>query len=126
MTPDQMARLMTDLLQVNDQIRLVVYPRACSGLEDFPLDVPLTLNIGHALAPPMNIEVGGAAGLTFRASVRGRCRAVHVPWEGVLFAGNEAAFQETLARAARLQVAARSGAAAGTADNVVRVDLGRR
>jgi hypothetical protein len=69
----------------------------------------------------MYIKVNGA-GTTFHARFSGVVRVVDVPWAAVLFAGNEAALQETMARALKL---APPGPPAGATDNVRHVDFSR-
>lgn len=83
------------LLERHQVVTIVVMPRACSGLGQFPPDVPLRLNLGHSLRPAMAIRTG-AAGLDFSASFSGCPTAVHVPWGGLLFAGTESALRQIL------------------------------
>lgn len=122
--------IMRGLLEKNPVVVLFVLPRECRGLDDFPPDQALRLDVGHAFnAPPMNPQVK-PHGLAFNASFRGRSRAVFVPWDGVLFAGSEANYKEVLARSLRLQQVARQPKAQDAPprapSNVVHVNFGGR
>lgn len=124
-TPPDFAAVMRDLLEKNPVVVMFVLPRECRGLDDFPPDQALRIDVGHAFdAPPMNPRVTERA-LEFEASFRGRSRAVVVPWDGVLFAGSPANFAEVLAQSLRLQQVARRPAA-GATSNVVQVDFRKK
>lgn len=109
------------LLAAHTIIAIVVLPGQCKGLEAFPPAVPLKLNLGHTLAPPMFIQTD-ADGVTFRASFRGESRLVSVPWAGLCFAGTDAALSQLL------KDLAPKPERAPTEGNVVKVDFakGRR
>ena len=112
------------LLAAHTIIAIVVLPGQCKGLEAFPPAVPLKLNLGHTLAPPMFIQTD-ADGITFRASFRGESRLVSVPWAGLCFAGTEAALVQLLKGDAPPPA---RGAVMAHEGNVVKVDFakGRR
>lgn len=125
MTAPDFVAVMRGLLEKNPIVVLFVLPRECRGLEDFPPDQALRIDVGHAYAPPMNPRVTERA-LEFDASFRGRSRAVVVPWDGVLFAGSPANFAEVMAQSLRLQQVERHAAAQGATCNVVRVDFRKK
>ena|SRR5687768_136833 len=114
--PNYTAESMLDVLLDRHQIiTIVVMPGLCAGLGGFPADVPLKLNLGHTLQPPMAIRTE-STGLDFFASFNGAPRTIHVPWPALLFAGTEAALRQLLTDAERPTVTKRE-------DNVVAVDF---
>lgn len=116
-TPESMVDA---LLDRHDQIAIVVLPRKCLGLGQFP-DDPLRLNVGHALSPAMAIAIDSKC-LEFTALFGRTPQRVTVPWGALLFAGTEAALSKVLTAALEPEpapVAEREG-------NVVRVDFGRK
>ena len=126
MTDMNPAKILDDLLGKHAQIVVFVYPAACQGLEDFPPDRPLRLNLGHALKPDMCIATD-AAGVSFHASFNQVPRAVRVPWEGLLFAGTEAHFAETVKAALAIQKEqAKPKTEQAPGSNVVHVDFAAR
>lgn len=108
------------LLDRHPQIAIVVLPRKCLGLGQFP-DDPLRLNVGHGLTPAMNIRTDARA-LEFTASFRGKLQNVSVPWGALLFAGTEDALQKVLTDA----LAPEKAPATERVGNVVKVDFGAR
>ena len=116
-TPESM---LDALLDRHQQIAIVVMPGACSGLEGYPAEVPLRLNVGHSLQPPMAIRTAPDA-LTFWASFGGTSTKVRIPWGALMFAGTEAALLKALE-------GTKPEPPAGTGGDVIRVDFakGRR
>lgn len=111
-TPASMLDVLLDRHQI---VAIVVLPGMCTGLEAFPPEVPLKLNLGHTLKPDMLIRADAAA-LSFHASFRGVPTRVQVPWAALMFAGTDAALQTLLAERAPARPKA-------TGETVVRVDF---
>lgn len=120
-TPASMLDVLLDRHQI---IAIVVLPGKCAGLDAFPPEVPLRLNLGHTLKPDMLIRTDAPA-LSFSASFRGVPTRVQVPWAALMFAGTDAALQTLLETDAPPPA---RGAAMVHEGNVVKVDFakGRR
>jgi hypothetical protein len=116
-------QLVTELLAQNPMVVIFVLPGACTGLDDFPANRPLRLNIGRQLVPDMCIQVGEYA-LRFSASFNRVPRSLVIPWSALLFAGTEAHLAELAARA---KAASQPSTPQATSDsNVVHVDFRAR
>jgi hypothetical protein len=76
----------TKFLADHTIVTILVAPNRCKGLDDFPADAPLRLDLSHAFQPPMWPAVT-PYGLDFHASFAGRVRPVSVPWSALLWAG---------------------------------------
>jgi hypothetical protein len=121
------AQILNDLLGKHALVVLFVYPAACKGLDDFPPNNPLRLNLGYALKPDMGIQTD-ESGVSFVGSFGGVRRTVVVPWGGLLFAGSEAHFAECVKASLAIQKE-RSQAAVPKAEpgsNVVHVDFRKK
>lgn len=119
-------KILDDLLGKHAQIIIFAYPAACSGLEAFPADRPLRLNLGYALKPDMCIATDDE-GVSFVASFSGAPTSVRVPWTGLLFAGTEANFAECVKKAIAMQrEAERPKTEQAPGSNVVHVDFAAR
>lgn len=76
----------TKFLGEHTIVTILVAPNRCKGLDDFPPDAPLRLDLSHAFTPPMWPTVT-PYGLDFHASFNRVSRAVSVPWSALLWAG---------------------------------------